>query len=342
MANTRRETSLDLREVIVKLNSEGKSLRDISKIVKRSHCTVYKIINKYKQTGSVQNKPRNGRPKKLSNREIKEIAKDVKKNPTSSAVKIAEKISQTNEKTVSASTVRRALHSCGLHGRVPRKKPNISEVNRKKRLEFAKLHQNKTIDFWNNILFTDESKFEIFGTMRKSKIWRTKNTELQSQNIIKTTKHGGGSVMVWGCMASAGVGDLVFIESTMDRYDYLNILKNHLPSSVSQLNLQMPWTFQQDRDPKHTARIVKEWLLYNVPKQLHSPPQSPDLNPIEHLWEELDRRIRKRNITNKDSLKTALLEEWRNIKEDTTRNLVFSMPRRLKAVIKAKGAVTKY
>lgn len=128
----------------------------------------------------------------------------------------------------------------------------------------------------------------------------------------------------------------------MNSKDYLAILQNNLLPSVQKLGLTSPWVFQQDNDPKHTAKIVKEWLLYRTPKQLNSPPQSPDLNPIEHLWEVLDRNIRKRPITSKQGLRAALTEEWAKISPDVTKNLVSSVPRRLAAVIKARGGPTKY
>ena len=148
--------------------------------------------------------------------------------------------------------------------------------------------------------------------------------------------------MVWGCMAAGEVGNLVFIEGTMNKDDYLKILRDNLSPSVEKLGLDQSWVFQKDNDPKHTAKLVKEWLLYCTPKQLDHPPQSSDLNPIEHLWEHLDKQIRKRTITSQDMLRSVLVEEWEKISSEVTTNLVNSMPKRLHAVIKAKGKQTKY
>ncbi|GFY04328.1 transposable element Tcb2 transposase [Trichonephila clavipes] len=144
-------------------------------------------------------------------------------------------------------------------------------------------------------------------------------------------------------MAATGVGNLVIIDGIMNQYSYLNILKNNLSQSASKLGLDGCFTFQKDNDPKHTARVVREWLLYNVRKQIKkNRPQSPDLNPIEHLWNYLDRQIRKQEIKTKNDLKKTLLEEWQKIPSSVTQNLVKSVPSRLRAVIKAKGYPTNY
>jgi transposase len=79
---------------------------------------------------------------------------------------------------------------------------------------------------------------------------------------------------------------------------------------VEKLSLGSSFISQQDNDPKHTEKRVKEWLIYNVPKQLHTPPQSPDMNPIEHLWDEIERKIRTHNVRNKQQLKNAIFTEW--------------------------------
>ncbi|GFT34060.1 transposable element Tc1 transposase [Trichonephila clavipes] len=98
-------------------------------------------------------------------------------------------------------------------------------------------------------------------------------------------------------MAANGVRRLTFIDSTLNHMRYINILKENLKQSAQ--NLGDDFWFQQDNDPKHTAHNVKLWLLYNIKNQLRSPPQSPDLNPIEHLWDLLERKIGQHNITSK-------------------------------------------
>ncbi|GFV51113.1 tc1-like transposase protein [Trichonephila clavipes] len=100
---------------------------------------------------------------------------------------------------------------------------------------------------------------------------------------------------------------------------------------ASKLRFDGSFPFQQDNDPKHTARIVREGLLYNVRKQVKTPPQSPNLNSIEHLWDYLDRQIRKQEIKTKNDLKKVLLEEWQKIPSSVTQNLVKSVPSRLRA-----------
>lgn len=168
-------------------------------------------------------------------------------------------------------------------------------------------------------MFSDESKFNIFQCDGRVLVWRRSNTELEERNIVQTIKHGGGGVMVWGCMSSSGVGELVFIENTMDKHVYLNILKQNLKKSAHKLNLEADYYFQQDNDPKHTAYIVRQWIIFNTPHMLATPPQSPDLNPIEHLWSELGRRIKTRHITSKQELKQVLLEEWQKIGPEITK-----------------------
>ena len=100
--------------------------------------------------------------------------------------------------------------------------------------------------------------------------------------------------------------------------------------------------FIQYTDPKYTALNSKLWLLYNTLKLLKTSLQSPDVNPMQYLWKELDRRIRRKNNTNKRYLKQHLEEEWYKIDSDYTKKLVRNLPSRLKAIIQSKGYPVQY
>ncbi|GFY20875.1 transposable element Tcb1 transposase [Trichonephila clavipes] len=76
-------------------------------------------------------------------------------------------------------------------------KPFISLQNQKERLEFAKTHKMKTDNFWKKVIFSDENKFNIFGSDGRRTVWRKPNTALDPKNVHLTVKHGGVSVMVW-------------------------------------------------------------------------------------------------------------------------------------------------
>lgn len=196
--------------------------------------------------------------------------------------------------------------------------------------------------FWNTVFFSDESKFNIFGSDGKCYVWRKPNTELQLKNLRATVKHGGGSAMVWACMAATGVGNLVFIEGNMDKIMYLNILKDILLQSAEKLGLSTEFRFYQDNDTKHKSGVVQSWLIWNCPHLMEPPAQSPDLNVIENLRALLENKIRNHDISSKEALKSALLQEWNKITPETTQKLVASMQNRLKAVIDQKGYHTKY
>lgn len=174
MGRKRCETTESERKIIIRLHNQCKSLSEIQKIVNRSRSTIHSIIDRYGERKTLVNKSRNGRPRKIDEHVGRIIIRKIKRNPRISAEKIVAELQQYNEINVCASTVRNFLRSNEYHGRVARKKFYVSETNRKKRLEFARQHVNTSMNFWNRVIFTDESKFDIFGTSGHFKVWRKK------------------------------------------------------------------------------------------------------------------------------------------------------------------------
>jgi hypothetical protein len=123
---------------------------------------------------------------------------------------------------------------------------------------------NKPIEFWKTVLFSDKSKFNIFGSDGPQYVWRKPRKELDPKNIIPTVKHGGGHALVWGCMGYAGVGELAIFEGIVNAKGCVNILRGNLKKSVCKLGIQDSYLFQQDNYPKHTACVTGEWPLYDA------------------------------------------------------------------------------
>ncbi len=165
------------------------------------------------------------------------------------------------------------------------------------------------------------------------------------RNVKQTFQHGGGNIKLWGCMTALGVGFMCQIEGIMDHKLYLDILNGELKRTIEFYELdEEKIVFQHDNDPKHTAKKVKEHLDNQKFNVLTWPAQSPDMNPIEHLWVHLKRELNKYPVpaTGLLSLWERVQEVWEAITPQICLNLISSMPRRMESVIKAKGRWTKY
>uniref|UniRef100_A0A3Q3J790 Tc1-like transposase DDE domain-containing protein n=1 Tax=Monopterus albus TaxID=43700 RepID=A0A3Q3J790_MONAL len=336
-----KELSEAFRKNIVAAYESGKGFKKISKDFEISHSTVRKIVYKWRAFKTTANMPRSGRPSKFTPRADRKMLKEVSKNPKMSSRDLQQALA-TVDVEVHASTIRKRLHKFNLHGRRARRKPLLSKRNIKARLTFARENVDKDQDFWNNVLWTDESKIELFGHQSRGHVWRKPNIAFQEKNLIPTVKHGGGSVMVWGCFAAAGPGQLTIIESTMNSTVYQKVLEEHVRPSVRKLKLKRNWTMQHDNDPKHTSKSTKDWLKKKKWRVLEWPSQSPDLNPIEMLWGDLKRAVHARNPSNISQLKQFCIEEWDKIPSDRCQRLLDGYKNRLTAVISAKGGNTSY
>lgn len=330
-----------VKKLIVKSVEKGNTFRTTAELYGVGKTVVGQIWKKYKLTGSTKNRKQTGRPRKTTERQDRKLIKLCKEEPRLSAVDLNVQMRQIYGIDCSVSTTKRRLRHANLFGRRPAKKPLVSLKNRKARIDFAKEHLNWTSQQWSKVLFSDESKFMLFGSDGIKYIRRPIGSRYDPKYQLPTVKHGGGNIMVWGCFSRDGIGPLHRIQGIMDQEKYKDICKKiMLPHGKD----KMPrgWIYQQDNDPKHTAKSVQEFFKKNKIRVLQWPSQSPDLNPIEHLWEHVDRQMKGIKPTNLNDLFNKIKEIWESIPIDVCIKLIDSMPRRCQAVIDSKGYPTKY
>lgn len=156
-------TSLEKRASIIALHNEGFTIRYIANKLKLPRSTVGDAITRFRKTGSNQDRKRSGRPRVTSKPEDQSLIIMSKMNRKLTAPEIQMRFNESHDRQISLSTVKERLQKAGLNGRVSIKKPLLRRGNKKKRLEWAHAHKNWTVDDWKQVLWTDESKFEIWA-----------------------------------------------------------------------------------------------------------------------------------------------------------------------------------
>ncbi len=148
----------------------------------------------------------------------------VEENRHASSLQLSKEVESQTGVTIYRDTIRRTLQRNVMHGCRPRKKPLLKPRHKKARLKFARAHADKDEDYWDSILWSDETKINVFGTDGFKTVWRRKDEEYKEKCMVPTVKHGGGSVLMWGCMSAAGVTNL-FIPCLEDLVLSLKIME---------------------------------------------------------------------------------------------------------------------
>lgn len=335
------------RSVICALKNEGLSNRQISLRIPCDRRTVDRIVHN-SMNGKVSVPAHKSGRKRISNlRDDATLRRSVLKDRRSISGEL-QIIMADHGVTMSKRTINRRLFDMNLKARKPKKKPLLTKAMKVAPLKWAKDHRNWTIENWKNVIWSDESKFNLHASDGRRLVRRRPGEEYHPDCLDRTVKFPA-FVMLWACFSWYGIGRVHVCEGMVNQVQYLNILETRLLPTIRDFQEKNQLDpahviFQDDSAPVHRARRVKEYLQQHNITSLPWPGNSPDLNPIEELWKIMSERAMKLKPTSKTDLIAKLLRVWNQQLRDLPliKDLVESMPRRCLAVIKARGGTTKY
>ena len=217
--------------------------------------------------------------------------------------------------------MRNRIHGAGLRAYRPYQGNVLTRRHRQARMLWANQHQAWTLrNHWRDVWFSDVSRFLLQRHDGRRRVYRRHGERYAAPCVDEAPRHGGGGVTVWGAVSNTGRSQLVRVQGNLTAAQYIqDILQPHVlplmgtPGAV----------FQQDNARPHTARITVACFNNQNIRTLPWPSLSPDLSPIEYLWDKLDRRLRVRNVppATPDELFAVLKEDWETIPTQTIQHL---------------------
>ena len=225
------------------------------------------------------------RKAELSPRIVKKLCRRININP-SAVLKDILKSLDTIGISVSKRTIQFYFNRNGLNENWPWRTPHHKPCHIVGRFNLAKTFWDKDKCFWEQVLWSDETKTELFRHNNVQKILRKKGETFLLKNIALTLKHGVSSMIFSGCFSKKETGKLIIIKGIMKTEDSIKCFDENLQLSAQNLHLGRWLTFQQDTDPKYWMKSMTMWLQKKNITVLPWPSRNPDWNSIENLRQE--------------------------------------------------------
>ncbi|GFX14664.1 transposable element Tc1 transposase [Trichonephila clavipes] len=280
-----------MRGRIIGKIEEGRKITDVAREFDIAHSVVSRLWKSFKTTGMCRRRHGEGRVRSTTPAEDRYIVLSAKRNRRTTAQQVANQFLAASGKQISRKTVARRLRGGGLYARRPFVCVPLTRQHRTARLQWCREHHNWTEQDWACVLFSDESRFSLSSDCRRQLIWRESGTAYRPENIQEKDRYLTCSIMLWA-----------------------GIMINAARAMWLEWAIGDKFVFMDDNATCHRTLAVQDCLDSEGIQRLLWPARSPDLNPIENVWDALGRQVAGRNYppTNKNTLIRALTEEWDN------------------------------
>ncbi|GFX43234.1 transposable element Tcb1 transposase [Trichonephila clavipes] len=333
-----------MRGQIIGKIEEGRKMTDVAREFDIAHSVVSRLWKSFKTTGMCSRRHGVGRVRSTTPAEDRYIVLSAKRNRRTTAQQVANQFLAASGKQISRKTVARRLRGGGLYARRPVVCVPLTRQHRNARLQWCREHHNWTELDWTCVLFSDESRFSLSSDCRRQLILRESGTAYRPENIQEKDRYPTCSIMVWaGIMINGRTRLHGVANGTMTGQRYIDeVLFPHIRLFRGAVGDK--FVFMDDNATCHRTLAVQDCLDSEGIQRLVWPARSPDLNPIENVWDALGRQVAGRNYppTNKNTLIRALTEEWDKLPQQLLDNVVQSMVRRVECCITLHGGHIPY
>lgn len=329
------------RAKIVTLVEEGHTQADVAARVGVNQSDVSRIVKKFRETNSVHDRPKSGRPRITTDVQDRFITLTARRNRTATAPAIRRDFQHAHNIVICDQTIRNRLHVANLFTRRPLYVPKLTLEHKRNRLEWANEHLEWDENQWRNVLFSDETRIGLVSDSRRIRVWRNPNQQDRLEQALRRVPYQGGTIMFWGGIRANNKTHLIPINGNMNGQVYIDTILRPVVR-LWKGAVGPEFVFMDDNAPPHRTRQVQDFLETEDVTRLRWPSNSPDLNPIEHAWDKLKRKARQQQPRTLQELRAAAVEEWDAIDKNYLSTLVGSMTHRINACVMARGGNTAY